>query len=160
MVIVVRYLALAALTVWLGSMSVLGLLIVPAIGRALQPADGHLLSGGVLSEILRLFHLLAYACGAVLLICLFVIKFVGPPPRAFKLRAALVAVMLAIALYSGIPLAREMFAMQPRAAGSVSGLSDPDARRTRFDRLHATAATLLAINVALGFVLLSWYVRE
>jgi hypothetical protein len=159
-VIVVRYLALAALTVWLGSMSVLGVLVLPTIGRALQTADGHLLPSGVLSEVLRLFHLLAYACGAVLLICLFVIKFVGPPPRAFKLRAVLVALMLAIALYSGIGLTREMTAIQSRVTVPVSGLSDSDPQRTRFDRLHATASTLLVINVTLGLVLLSWYVRE
>jgi hypothetical protein len=159
-VIVVRYLALAALTVWLGSMSVLGILVGPAIGRTLETADGHLLGEPALSEVLRLFHLLSYTCGAVLLICLFVIKFVGPPPPAFKLRAALAAIMLGIALYSGIPLAREMTAIQALVPAPVRGASDIDPRRTRFDRLHATAAILLAINVGLGLVLLSWYVRE
>lgn len=156
----VRYLALVALTVWLGSMSVLSVLLVPAICGALQIADGRLLPGDLLSEVLRVFHLLAYVCGAVLLICLFVIKFVGPPPRAFKLRSALVACMLAIALYSGIPLARQMTAVQSHEPAPVTGLSDTDPQRTRFDRLQATASTLLAINMALGLVLLSWYVRE
>lgn len=38
---------------------------------------------------------LAYTCGAGVLASLFVLKFMGPPPRAFRFRAALVVLMLA-----------------------------------------------------------------
>jgi uncharacterized membrane protein YdjX (TVP38/TMEM64 family) len=63
---VIRYVALLALAVWLGGMVSLSLL-----------------SGANAGEILRQFHQVAYVCGGLMLACLVVIKFVGPPPRAF-----------------------------------------------------------------------------
>ena len=41
--------------------------------------------------------------------CLFVIKFVGPPPHDFFRRVGLVAVMIAVAVYAG---------MRPQAAAA------------------------------------------
>ncbi len=71
--VVVRYVALAALVVWLAGM--LPLAIGDALHRPVVP----------------------FGCGAVVLVSLVVLKFVGPPPRAFVVRAAIVAVMLAVA---------------------------------------------------------------
>ena len=102
----IRYLALAALVVWLGGMVVLGLIVAPTTFRVLQEADpsgGRVLAGALFGELLSQFHLLAYACGGVVLVALFVMKFLGPPPAAFVVRAAIVAAMLAIAVYSGVP---------------------------------------------------------
>ena len=72
----VRYVALVALVVWLGGI--------------LQWARGDLL-----------IHIdrVAFGCGAVILIALFVMKFVGPPPHAFVPRVALVSVMLALSAW-------------------------------------------------------------
>src|SRR6266850_2380637 len=69
----VRYVALAALVVWLGGMVT-----------------------AVFGEFLRPFHLVSLVCGAVILVSLFVMKFVGPPPHAFVPRAALTALMLLV----------------------------------------------------------------
>ena len=80
----IRYVTLAALVVWLGGMVTLALLIAPSA------AD------------LRHFQSVGYACGAIIFVCLFVIKFVGPPPHDFFRRAGLVALMLAVAIYAGI----------------------------------------------------------
>jgi len=74
--------------------------------------------------------LVAYACGAATIVGLFVMKFVGPPPAAFIPRAAIAVLMLLVAAAA--------------AAASASG----------------TAAMLITVNIALGFVLLAWYVRE
>ena len=101
----VRYVALAALVVWLGGM------VTVLFGERLPP-----------------FHFVALGCGTVILVSLVVMKFVGPPPHAFMPRAALTALMLVV------------------VAASV--------------KARTTAATLTAINLALGFVLLFWYVRE
>jgi len=72
--VVVRYAALAALVVWVAGM-------LPIVA-------GDLLRG-------PWFPL---ECGGVMLLSLVVLKFVGPPPRAFTLRAGIVAVMLAVAV--------------------------------------------------------------
>ena len=160
---VIRQLALTALTVWLGGMATLGLLVAPTTFRVLEMADpdaGRVLAGAVFGEVLRRFHLLAYACGAVILVCLFVIKFVGPPPRAFKLRVGLAVLMLAIALYSGLPLTREIASVQAQVAAPVRTLPETDQRRIRFDRLHATSTALMTVNLTLGLILLGWYARE
>jgi hypothetical protein len=71
---VVRYVALMALVLWLGVL---------------------------LNETawIRPGHLLGIACGGAVLVSLLALKFLGPPPRAFIPRAAIVALMLAIAIY-------------------------------------------------------------
>jgi hypothetical protein len=159
----VRYLALVALVVWLGGMVVLSLLVAPATFGVLAASDavsGRLLAGAVFGEILRRFHLLAYACGAILIVCLFVIKFIGPPPHGFLVRVGIVAVMLALALYSGVPVSRGIAQIQSQVSGPISRLPDTDPRRIRFDRLHLMSTTLMTVNMGLGFVLLFWYARE
>jgi hypothetical protein len=75
---VVRYVALVALAIWVGGM------VAPF--WMIQPAEVPPLSGP-----------LAYACGGTELVSLFVLKFVGPPPRAFPVRAVLVVLMLGTA---------------------------------------------------------------
>jgi len=160
---VIRYVALAALVVWLGGMIVLGVLVAPSTFRVLQaadPATGRVLAGALFGDILRQFYLLAYACGAVILFCLLVMKFMGPPPRAFVLRAAIVVVMLALAVYAGVPVSREIAQVQSQVTGPMNALPDTDPRRARFNRLHTTSTTLMTIDMALGLVLLFWYVRE
>src|SRR5262245_4057497 len=108
----VRQIGLVALAVWLGGMSVLGFLVAPTTFGVLEATvdsrNGRVLAGAVFGEVLRRFHLLAYACGGIILLCLLIAKFVGPPPRAFKLRTGIVALMLAIALYSGVPLTNQL----------------------------------------------------
>jgi hypothetical protein len=101
----VRYVVLLALVVWLG-----GMLTV------------------LLGEWLRPVPIVGAACGGVILIGLFVMKFVGPPPHGFIPRAALTAVMVLLV--------------------GVSAM------------YRTLAAQLIAIDLALGLVLLFWYVRE
>jgi hypothetical protein len=118
------------------------------------------LAGALFGAMLRQFHLMAYVCGAVLLVCLFVMKFVGPPPHAFVARIAIVTLMLALEFYSGVPVTRQIAEVQSQVSGTISQLPPTDERRIRFDRLHQTSTTLMVINMGLGLVLLAWYVRE
>ena len=105
--IVVRYVTLVALVIWLGAMA-----------------------GDQFGDLLRRIPLIPFACGAVMLVGLFVMKFMGPPPIGFVLRAGIAALMLAITFAA-------RFAA-PRGASSL----------------------LMTANIGLGFVLLIWYVRE
>jgi hypothetical protein len=105
--IVVRYLTLAALVLWIGVM------VDARFGDALRRAP-----------------FLPYACGAIVVVGLFVLKFLGPPPTAFFWRAAIAALMLAIAFAAA------------------------------FAALREAVPLLLTVNIGLGFVLLIWYVRE
>ena len=75
----VRYVALAALVVLLSaSVSASGLLGADA-------AQAH----GV-----------GLVCGAVVLVALFIMKFIGPPPHAFVLRAVIAFAIVTMSLYA------------------------------------------------------------
>jgi hypothetical protein len=76
---VVRLAALIALALWIGGM-------VAPIWMAL----------GVPGDFGRQTRTLGYACGGVILVSLFVLKFVGPPPRHFTARATIAAVMVGV----------------------------------------------------------------
>jgi hypothetical protein len=78
----VRYVTLAALVIWLGGLVTLALVIPPS------------------TDNFQRFHLVGYVCGAIVFVCLIVLKFVGPPPHDFCPRIGLTALMLAVALYA------------------------------------------------------------
>jgi hypothetical protein len=104
--ILVRYATLVALVIWLGAL--------------MNQRFGDLIGRGAV---------VTYGCGGAVLVGLFVLKFMGPPPRAFVVRAAIALLMLAL--------------------GAAATFAPHDA-----------AQLLLILNIALGFVLLIWYVRE
>jgi hypothetical protein len=75
--VVVRYAALVALVVWLGAMQ-----------TAIVAGAGH--------EPIWL----QYVCGGLVIVCLFAMKFLGPPPRAFVARLAIAVLMLGSTAYA------------------------------------------------------------
>jgi hypothetical protein len=105
--IAVRFATLVALVLWLGAMT-----------------------AARFGDLFRRLDLVAYACGAVIVVGLFVMKFMGPPPHGFIPRAAIAILMVAVAVGAA------------------------------FTRAAATATALLTLDLALGLVLLTWYVRE
>ena len=109
--IVVRYATLVALVIWLGVM------VRRAVRRPLRAAR----------------RLLPYACGAMVVVGLFVLKFLGPPP--IGLRA-------------------------PRGAIAVADAGDRASPRRSSRRARRRNLAALTVNIGLGFLLLIWYVRE
>ncbi len=105
--IVVRYATLVALVIWIGAM-----------------VDERF------PDVLRRPLPMTYACGAATIVGLFMLKFLGPPPIAFVLRAGIAVLMLAIAGVAAF--------VAPRDAYNL----------------------LLSVNIGLGFALLMWYARE
>jgi hypothetical protein len=105
--IAVRFATLVALVFWLGAMT-----------------------AARFGDVFRRIDLVAYTCGAMTILGLFVMKFIGPPPHGFVPRAGVAVLMLVVAVGAAFTPAAD------------------------------TAAALLTLNIALGFVLLTWYVRE
>jgi hypothetical protein len=105
--IVVRYGTLVALVLWLAAML-----------------------GSRFGDLSRVFPSLTLICGAIVVIGLFTIKFIGPPPAAFFPRIGIALLMLAL-------------------AGASAWLG-----------AARTAPWLLLVNLGLGFFLLHWYSRE
>jgi len=159
----VRYAVLAAQVVWLGGMLAIGAIVAPAAFRVLQaavPHEGRALAALLFADVLRQFHLVAFGCGAVIIVGLFILKFVGPPPAAFVLRLALFTTMLGSEVYAAVPVTNELASIQAVVGAPIGSLAENDPRRLRFDSLHRTSTALMTLNVGLGFVLLFWYTRE
>ena len=158
-----RYVYVLALVVWLGGMLILGAVVAPTTFQVLQtsvPATGRELAGVVFGTTLARFHYVAYAAGGLLLVTLAAMRMLGPRPRRVGLRAMIAAVMLGVALYSGMVVLRRIDAVQAEAGGLPSRLPASDDRRVRFDALHLLSTRLMMFNMAAALVLLYWEARE
>lgn len=158
-----RYVYVLALALWLGGMVVLGAVVAPATFQTLQasvPATGRELGGAVFTAILERFHYIAYVSGALLLVTLAAMALLGPRPRGLAARTALVAAMLAVALYSGAVVLRSADGIRREVGGQPSRLPVTDARRVRFDELHVLSTRLMMVNIIGALALLFWEARE
>jgi uncharacterized membrane protein len=158
-----RYVYVLALVVWLGGMLILGAIVAPTTFEVLQAtagAQGRELAGAVFGSALARFHYVAYGAGALLLLTLGAMRVLGPRPAHGGVRAAIIAVMLGVALYSGFVVLRQIDAVQADAGGLPSGLPAGDERRVRFDALHVLSTRLMMLNIAGALVLLYWEARE
>lgn len=158
-----RYVYILALVVWLGGMVVLGAVVAPVTFQVLQasaPATGRELGGAVFTAILERFHYVAYASGTLLLVTLAAMALLGPRPSGLAMRAALVAAMLAVALYSGVVVLRTADGIRRDVGGLPSQLPATDARRIRFDELHVLSTRLMMVNLVGALALLFWETRE
>ena len=156
-----RFAALVAIAVWIGGLLALGAIAAPAIFDVMAArgiADARVLSGAIFGEVLRRFHLVAYGCGAALLLTLIARAVLGPRPRRFAARLGVAAVMLAAALYAGLVLHEQIAALQREIGAGVSASSLPegDPRRVAFGRLHGRSAIVQFVPILGGLLLLFW----
>ena len=84
----------------------------------------------------------------------------GPRPVAFAVRSAIVALMLVVALYTGLVVLREVNSIQREVSGLPSSLPAGDERRVRFDQLHQLSTRLMVINIVGALMLLYWEAKE
>ncbi|HET9361095.1 MAG TPA: DUF4149 domain-containing protein [Vicinamibacterales bacterium] len=158
-----RYVYVLALAVWLGGMILLGTVVAPLTFQVLQASDpdtGRVLAGELFGAVLNRFHVVAYGAGALLLVTLVAMAILGPRPRSFAVRAAIISSMLLVALYSGLVVLREVDAIQLAAGVLPSTLPAGDARRVRFDALHQLSTRLMVFNIVGTLALLGWEARE
>jgi hypothetical protein len=161
--VAIRYIYVFALSIWLGGMVILGAVVAPATFQELQSRaseTGRELAGAVFGTTLARFHYVAYAAGGLLLSTLLVMALVGPRPRGFAIRLVVAAVMLAVAIYSGIVVLGRVDRLQQEIGGLPSRLQADDPKRLEFDRLHLLSTRLMLLNIAGGLVLLYWEARE
>lgn len=158
-----RYVYMLALVAWLGGMIVLGALVAPATFQVLQasaPDTGRALAGELFGVVLARFHYIAYGAAALLLVTMAAMALLGPRPRGLAIRGAIVAVMLGVAIYSGVIVLGRINAIQRDAGILPSTLPAGDTRRVRFDELHTLSTRLMMFNVIGALVLLYWEAGE
>jgi hypothetical protein len=157
--LVLRFAGLLAVAVWLGGLLALGAVAAPAIFQVIaerQIPDARVLSGAVFGEILRRFHLVGYACGALIVVVLFARRLLGPRPRWFGLRLGIATAMLSAALYSGLVTTSTIVRMQRELGPGVAASSLPqgDPRRATFEHLHRQSTLLHFVPIVGGIALL------
>jgi hypothetical protein len=158
-----RYAAVVAIAVWMGGLIALGGVAAPSIFEVTgvrHVNDGRLLAGAIFGEILRRFHLVSYACGAVVAASLAARAVLGPRPRRFAVRLIIAVVMIGAAAYSGLVVSRQIATLQQTIQGSPSSLAENDPRRMAFGRLHATSTGLQVVPLLGGLLLLFWELRD
>jgi hypothetical protein len=153
-----RYAGLLAITLWVGGLLALGAIGAPAIFDVLAArhvAGDRVIAGAIFGEILGRFHLLAYACGVVLLGTLLVRGIMGPRPIMFAVRLAVAFVMLLATAYSGLIVSAKIARTQAEiGAVPPSSLPEGDPRRVEFGRLHAMSTGLAVVPILGGLFLL------
>ena len=158
-----RFAGLLALAVWVGGLVALGAIAAPAIFDAVtlrQIADGRALSGAIFGEILRRFHLVAYACAAAVIGSLIIRAVLGPRPRWFAVRLAIAAVMLTATAYSGLIVSPRIERLRADIGVSPSSLAESDPRRAAFGQLHGLSTALQFVPLMGGLLLLQFEARE
>lgn len=158
-----RYLYVLALVLWLGGMSIAGLVVAPTtfgVLEAWNPATGRVLAGQVFGAILARMHLIAYAAGVIMVMVLTVQRLLGPRPRSYGIRVGLLGLMLALTAYSGTIVAPRIDTLQKDVSGPMNALAADDARRVEFDRLHGLSTMLVMATLVGGLVLVGWETRE
>ena len=157
--LVLRFATVLAIAVWIGGLLAIGAVAAPAIFEVVslrQVPDARMLAGGIVGEILRRFHFVAYGCGAIVLIALSARAVLGPRPRRFAIRLALAGVMVAASAYSGVVIASRIERVQQAIGAGIAPSSLPagDPRRVEFGRLHGQSTLIQLVPLLGGAVLL------
>jgi hypothetical protein len=159
----VRYLYVLALALWLGGMALAGVVVAPTIFSVLgnvDPVSGRALAGDIFGRILSRLYLMGSAAGLVMLVTITVQRVLGPRPKAYGVRAALIAIMIALTAYAAGYIQPRIEALQAQAGGPMIQLPTNDQRRVEFDGLHSLSTTLMSLTMLGGLALLIWESRE
>jgi hypothetical protein len=160
---VLRFVYLGALALWLGGLAALGAVAAPVVfdvlGRALG-GEGPVLAGATFGAVLARFHPVSIGCGVVMAVSLVAMALIGPRPRPFGARLAVLAAMIGATVVVAGPIGDRVAALQREVPGSIRALPASDARRVRFERLHGLGTALLGANAAAACLLLFWEARR
>ena len=142
-----------AITCWVGGMAALAFIAAPAI---FQTSVSREQAGKTFGLILRRFHPVTYLCGAAILIA-GLMRWAGDFNHQLYAseitRYSIAALMLVIALYSGLGVSRRLDQLRARMPAGIDHTPKNDPRRVEFNNLHRISTTLMAFNLLLGFAM-------
>lgn len=158
-----RFLALLALVVWIGGLTVLGGIAAPVafdVTAALHLDQSRAVAGALFGEMLRRFTLVSYGAGVILLLTLFVRRILGPRPHRWGIRTAIASLMLLASAYAGLVIASRIHTLQREIGVAPSSLPEGDPRRVEFGRLHGVSTALQLVPLLGGLALIFWEIKE
>lgn len=159
----VRYLYVLALALWLGGMALAGFIVAPTIFSVLEAwntSTGRVLAGDVFGAILARLYLFGGAAALLMFVALTVQRLMGPRPKAYGVRAGVIALMFALTAYAAAVIQPRIEALQQNVSGPMIALPADDARRLEFDHLHSLSTILMSFTIAGGLALIAWETRE
>jgi formate hydrogenlyase subunit 4 len=140
-----------AYALWLGGMVAIAL-TAPVVFQVVPSRD---LAGRVFGGVLARLFPLIYVCGALILVAGAVhVARARALTRSSLARYGLVAVMLAVAVYTGVVVLGEMQTIQAALPGPIESLPLDAGARARFDSLHKLSERLMGLDVVLALLLL------
>jgi hypothetical protein len=137
-----RYLALLALTVWVG-LALGALVMVPALFRSLERPQAHEMAAPMLARADRVL----LGAMALLMVGLALLSTTTRVMPSGQILVALAA-MTGLRLIGSFAVGKAARAMRSRV-NDANAPASPDERRA-FERLHTTSLLLLALEVGLG----------
>jgi Ca2+/Na+ antiporter len=159
----VRYVYVLALALWLGGMALAGFVVAPTIFSVLQASNGstgRVLAGDLFGAVLHRLYILGGIAGGLMFVALTIQRIIGPRPKAYGVRAALIVVMLAVTGYAALIAQPRIEQIQRSVTGPIAELRADDPRRTEFDALHSLSTTLMSLTIVGGLALVAWETRE
>lgn len=159
----VRYFYVLALALWLGGMALAGFVVAPTVFSVLQAwnaSTGRVLAGDLFGEILRRLYLVGSVAAGIMFVALTVQRIIGPRPKAYGVRAALIVIMFALTAYAAYVVQPRIDSLQQLVGGPMIELPAEDPRRSEFDGLHSLSTTLLSLTMVGGLALVAWETRE
>jgi hypothetical protein len=154
---VLRYVAIAALALWIGGLVALGAIGAPTIFSVLELRDavhGREIAGLVFGTIFERFQYVALGLAAIVGASLGARAAIGPRPRHFKARLWTVLGLLAIGVATTFVIAPRIESIRNSVKGPVASLPDTDPQRVLFGRLHGASNGLMLLTVIAGLGLL------
>lgn len=149
-----------AITLWVGGMAALAFIAAPAIFQS-EPSREK--AGKTFGLILKRFHPMAYACGAVILLA-GAMRWMGSFNHrltASELTRYVIAVlMLALALYSGLLISRKLDDLHKEMPNGIDRMAKDAPHRIKFNNLHRLSTTLMAFNLLLGLAMAVMFALE
>jgi hypothetical protein len=118
------------------------------------------LAGDVFGAVLARVSQIGYVAGSVMFLVLTVLRLLGPRPRSYGIRVAVIFVMLGLTIYADRIAARRIDELQSQVSGPMNQLATDDARRIEFDRLHSLSTALTVATMIGGLILVGWETRE
>ena len=153
-----RFLAVLALSTWIGGAFFLMFLEAPDAFRLLPTPD---LAGAVVGLALARLHLVAMVAAFVFLVChTWLLKTANALVRPAALLVFVMVLLTAASQYGVTPRIHDLRQEMVATHGSLEATSRTSDVRQEFDRLHAAAVGLEGTTFVLGLVVLFLTVRR
>lgn len=132
---------------WVGALLCFGVVVAPALFRALPPAE----AGAVVRQVIPVLDGYGMAAAATLL----ALSYKEGRDRRAWIRSGLLTAMGVLAAASFFIITPRMEALRTQAAGHISDLPMTDPHRQEFGRLHGASSAASAAVLVLGLASLA-----